>query len=272
MRKGRVSENGLDGRWGRALPKQRKGSRSMIFLSRDAAVPSSELTPAFHALFIRREMNTDSAGIPGPLGEGKRGRTLAATRIFDLHSVGFRHPGRGTETRICGDRLARAGPTVVAAHAGRAAGAGAAVSFRPGRFFAGDSRRNRRVPARTRSWRERASVLREETGFAGVRARLPRQRCTRTPRSRTTRCHLILIEDAEQSQGTAFGMRTRRSPCRPRRLTRSWLGARDGRITHRPGALRPIFVPKAGGARGRLERDAGAAHCTPPFGRKLTLK
>ncbi len=154
-------------------------------------------------------------------------RSLAATRIFDVRSVEFRHPTRGTEREF----VVIASPDWVNV-----------VALTPdhqlvfvNQFRYGTDAFSWEVPGGVIDLGEdpiAAGVreLREETGFVGKNARLLGS-VNPNPAIMNNRCHLVLVEDAvrtaEQDWDPDEEIEVTTMP-----VDEAYAWARSGRITH----------------------------------------
>lgn len=154
-------------------------------------------------------------------------RSLAATRIFDLRSVAYRHGTRGTER----DFVVVASPDWVNV-----------LALTPDerlvlvrQFRIGIDHFSWEIPGGIVEADEDPVVaglreLREETGFTGVRARLLAS-VHPNPAIMNNRCHLVLVEDAVNTHPSDWDADEEiESATIPAEEVLAW--ARAGRITH----------------------------------------
>ncbi len=143
----------------------------------------------------------DTAGRVAP-ALWRRGaeRRLAATRVFDVHGVQFRHPERGTEREFIVLQV-RDWVNIVALTPENDV-----VLVRQFRF--GIEALSLEVPGGVIEAGEDPVAaglreLREETGFVGLRGRLIAS-VHPNPAIQNNRCHLVLVEDVHRAAETEW--------------------------------------------------------------------
>lgn len=146
-------------------------------------------------------MSSSPTASSGPARWEQRGRqSRLHTRVFDVHDVRYRHPARGTEK----DFVVLQAPdwvNVVAVTAGEQM-----VLVRQFRF--GIDAFSLEIPGGVMEPGEEPVAaglreLREETGYAGARARLLGS-VHPNPAIQANRCHYVLVESAERRHDLAW--------------------------------------------------------------------
>lgn len=139
---------------------------------------------------------SNSSAFPGPARWEKLGSTtVTETRVLDLLSVRYRHPGRGTERDFvvvapsdwCNVLALTPDGRLVLVRQFRFGIDGFSLEIPGGVMETGEDP----IEAGLRE-------LREETGFVGARARLLGSTHP-NPAIQSNRCHFVLVEDAVQS-------------------------------------------------------------------------
>lgn len=183
---------------------------------------------------------------PAPARWQRLGHTVRlATRIFDVHGVRYRHPGRGTER----DFIVVRPPDWVNVVA--VTGEGRVVLVRQFRF--GIDGFSLEIPGGMMEPGEDPVAagrreLREETGYAGGTARLLGS-VHPNPAIQSNRCHYVVVEGVERSHGTEWDAdeELQVELCAAAEAVRR---VRDGEITHALAVNALLLFAAGGGGAG----------------------